>query len=92
MLRILVLSIFLLLCSASLNAQDSDSVAVKKTEPQQEETEEVNGIFAFAGYLGKKAYEELSDQFSDEKDTASKKTKKVKIKLGPIKIERIEKR
>jgi hypothetical protein len=47
---------------------------------------------AFAGYLGKKLYDGVSSQF--EEDTPEEKSgiKRVRIRLGPIKIERIEKR
>jgi hypothetical protein len=77
---------------AMLKAQHVDSLSISSKYIQEEETEEVNGILAFAGYLGKKAYEEISDQFIDEKNAAPKQTRRVRIKLGPIKIERIEKR
>jgi len=83
----------LLLCSLTSKGQ---TTAVNDSIPAQEEivqtTEEVDGLFAFAGYLSKKLYDGVSNELSDEPSTESKRTKRVRIKLGPIKIERIEKR
>jgi hypothetical protein len=82
-----------MLCSLLSNAQDtSPSDAIPAQQEIVESTEEVDGLVAFAGYLGKKLYDGVSSQF--EEDTPEEKSgiKRVRIKLGPIKIERIEKR
>lgn len=82
-----------MLCSLTSKGQTkaaSDSIPAQKEIVQP--TEEVDGLLAFAGYLGKKLYDGVSNELSDEPSTQSKGTKRVRIKLGPIKIERIEKR
>ncbi len=82
-----------MLCSFLSNGQ---SPAQKDTIPPKKEviesTEDVDGLLAFAGYLGKKLYDEVSDQFDEEQPEEKAEIKRVRIKLGPIKIERIEKR
>lgn len=77
---------------ASASAQAVSSADSLKVTPDKEVTEEVDGIFAFAGYLGRKLVDEVSDQFDDDAPKPKEKVKRVRIKLGPIKIERIEKR
>jgi len=57
-----------------------------------ESTEEVDGLVEFAGYLGKKLYDGVSSQFGEDKPEEKPEIKRIRIKLGPIKIERIEKR
>jgi len=57
-----------------------------------ESTEEVDGLVEFAGYLGKKLYDGVSSQFGEDKSGEKPEIKRIRIKLGPIKIERIEKR
>ncbi|MGB6035691.1 MAG: hypothetical protein WBG42_05450 [Cryomorphaceae bacterium] len=80
-------------CSLLSNGQTTVS---KDSIPSQtasvETTEEVDGLLAFAGYLGKKLYDGVSNELSDEPSQDSNGIKRVRIKLGPIKIERIEKR
>ncbi|HKK39625.1 MAG TPA: hypothetical protein VJ949_09430 [Cryomorphaceae bacterium] len=83
-----------MLCSTLIQAQNSaltDSIPPKK-EVADVATEEVDGLFAFAEYLGKKLYDEVSDQFDEAKPEEKAEIKRVRIKLGPIKIERVEKR
>ncbi|MCA1763729.1 MAG: hypothetical protein ABR574_07210 [Cryomorphaceae bacterium] len=77
------------------NVSDSASSAVKETENQYLE-EDVEGFFELVGYLGKKLSSEIGNRMNLE--TSSKgeaksdaEYKRVKIKLGPIKLERIEK-
>ncbi|MFT6998452.1 MAG: hypothetical protein ACJAQ4_002213 [Cryomorphaceae bacterium] len=82
-----------MLCSLISNAQDtSPSDTIPTQQEIAESTEEVDGLVAFAGYLGKKLYDGVTSQF--EEDTPEEKSgiKRVRIRLGPIKIERIEKR
>ncbi len=74
---------------------DSASRAVKTTENQYQE-EKVEGFIELVGYLGKKLSSEIGNRMNLE--TSSKgdaksdaEYKRVKIKLGPIKLERIEK-
>jgi len=67
-----------------------DSIPAHKASV--ESTEEVDGLLAFAGYLGKKLYDGVSNELSDEPSKQTNEIKRVRIKLGPIKIERIEKR
>ena len=69
----------------------------EKEEPKVEtETEEVNGVFEMFGYLGKKLAKEVGNRMNleeDEEETDEKKEetyKRVKIKIGPIKIERLD--
>lgn len=88
-----VISLCLLVClGTAVNAQTGSSADSLKATPDTQATEEVDGIFAFAGYLGRKLVDEVSDQFDDEAPKPKEKVKRVRIKLGPIKIERIEKR
>jgi len=85
-------SLFLGLNASGQNQAEGGKV----TEPKVVETEEVNGIFEFAGYLGKKLAKEVGNRMnleeSEEADKPEEKeeVKRVKIKIGPIKIERIE--
>lgn len=82
-----------MLCSTLSQAQNSASTDTTTVKKQPSEvTEEVDGLFAFAGYLGKKIYNEVSDQFDEGEPGEKAEIKRVRIKLGPIKIERIEKR
>lgn len=76
-------------------ARNSESGAVKKTENQYLE-EEVEGLFELVGYLGKKLSSEIGNRMNLETSSQSEVKsdaayKRVKIKLGPIKLERIEK-
>ena len=94
----MLLRTFIILCFAILfsllskgqNLAPKDTISVK--QEVVESTEEVDGLLAFAGYLGKKLYDGVSDQFADEEAEGKAEIKRVRIKLGPIKIERIEKR
>ncbi|MCZ4407171.1 hypothetical protein O3Q51_00015 [Cryomorphaceae bacterium 1068] len=93
LLRTFTILCFALLCSLlskGQNLAEKDTIPVK--QEVTESTEEVDGLLAFAGYLGKKLYDGLSDQFDEEQPEEKAEVKRVRIKLGPIKIERIEKR
>ena len=92
-LRTFFITCFALLCSLLSKGQTTvpkDSIPAQKEIV--ESTEEVDGLWAFAGYLGKKLYDGISNEMSNEPSKESNEIKKVRIKLGPIKIERIEKR
>lgn len=93
LLRTLILLCFTLFCTLLSRGQNT---VQKDTIPPKQEvvetTEKVDGLLAFAGYLGKKLYDGVSSEFSDEKPPKNNEVKRVQIKLGPIKIERIEKR
>jgi len=88
----------LILCFAMLSAllSKGQNIAANDTIPERkqnvETTEEIDGLLAFAGYLGKKLYGEVSEQFDEGEPEKKGEIKRVQIKLGPIKIERIEKR
>ncbi|HKL03019.1 MAG TPA: hypothetical protein VJ911_05065 [Cryomorphaceae bacterium] len=88
-------------CACFSFAQVSDtsslsaSTVVEKTENQYQE-EEVEGLFELVKYLGKKLSSEIGNRMnletsSDGNSKIVAEYKKVKIKLGPIKLERIEK-
>jgi hypothetical protein len=90
--RTIVLLCFLALFYQTAGAQNTTNTdsLVSKTE-LVEMTEEVDGLMEFAGFLGKKLIDSVSSQFEDEQPEEKKSIKRVRIKLGPIKIERIEK-
>jgi hypothetical protein len=93
LLRTFFIICFALLCSLLSKGQTTapkDSIPAQKKSV--ESTEEVDGLLAFAGYLGKKLYDGVSNELSDEPSGESNEIKRVRIKLGPIKIERFEKR
>jgi len=77
-------------CCQAQNVAVSDSL--KSENELIESTEEVDGLIAFAGFIGKRLYESVSSQFDEEKPEEKKTINRVRIKLGPIKIERIEKK
>ena len=61
-----------------------------KADPIVEET--VDGVWELSGYLGKKLMNEMGNRMNlgESKPKESIKTKRVTIKVGPFKIERIE--
>jgi hypothetical protein len=83
-----------LLGSFSLSAQDKKELEVSTSQDAKDEmeTEEVDGVFELAGYLGKKLVEEVGNRIEsgESKEEKNQKAKRVSIKIGPIKIERIE--
>ena len=88
--KVFLLTAIVLIASTAATAQT-------KTKPAEEVTEEVDGVFELVGYLGKKVFDEVGNQMDfDESDEDEKKTepeiKRVRIKLGPIKIERIDRK
>jgi len=74
-------------------AKTPEKPPVNQPSAEQAETvEEVDGIWELTGYLGKKLMTEMGNRMNlDESESQEKaRTKRVKIKIGPFKIERVE--
>lgn len=91
--------LFLLLLSANICVFGQTSnkevlPAAKSTVPKTDQIveETVDGVWELSGYLGKKLMNEMGNRMNlgESKPKESIKTKRVTIKVGPFKIERIE--
>lgn len=74
-------------------AKTPEKPATSQPSTDQTETvEKVDGLWELTTYLGKKLMNEMGNRMNlDESQNEEKaKTKRVKIKIGPFKIERIE--
>ena len=66
--------------------------SLKSVPKAVESTQEVDGLIEFAGFIGKKFFDSVRSQFDEEKTEEKETINRIRIKLGPIKIERIEKK
>lgn len=92
-----IILLFTLIGMLSLTAKGQTTVANDSIPSTQTvDIEEVDGVFEFASYLGKKFANEVGNRLnlkeSEEGEAEEEQVKRVRIKLGPIKIERIEKK
>ncbi len=65
---------------------------IQPSTAPSETVEEVDGIWELTGYLGKKLMDEMGNRMNLDESESQKKAnvKRVKIKVGPFKFERIE--
>ncbi|NEN23364.1 hypothetical protein G3O08_07610 [Cryomorpha ignava] len=91
--------LFILLLSANVcvfgQTTDKGVVPSTKTITPKAETvveETIDGVWELTGYLGKKLMNEMGNRMNlgESNPSENKKTKRVTIKVGPFKIERIE--
>lgn len=95
----LILFVLFMSCNfvyAQVPAKTPKAPAAKQAPINKTETvEEVDGFWELSGYLGKKLMNEMGNRMNLEETPTEKKakelkTKRVKIKVGPFKFERIE--
>ncbi len=96
-IRILVLIIVLFAGNVYAFGQSPDktSQTPKVKQPLAEKSEiveEIDGVWELSGYLGNKLMDEMRNRLNlyDSKQNEEIKTKRIKINIGPFKIERIE--
>lgn len=85
--------------SGVVNAQTDKAKVVKAEAPKisggekvaEVDEEEIKTVWGLTTYLGKKLVDEMGNRMNlDESEPEEKRVRKVKINLGPIKIERTE--
>jgi hypothetical protein len=98
--RAILLGVILTLCSfAGIGQTVTEPVPQTKSEPGKAESaqnsmkeETVEGFWAVGSYLGNKLVKEVGNRMNLEESKQEKTLTKVKFKVGPFKVERIETR
>ncbi len=100
--RPIILVVFFLFIGIGASAQPaaSDSLkqkpaaaaatAIRTPAPMKEET--VEGFWALTTYLGSKLASEVGNRMNLDESSGERKLVRVKIQVGPFKVERIETR